>query len=100
MVRRILSVLLALVLVATAVVSFIVVHRQNRTGKISSAIVTALTPENKAWILERYGDCETPEELIVRLNDEICTEYTYYAAPIILIQHFDFDKFLAKKQGL
>lgn len=100
MVRRIVSILLALLLVATAVVSFIVVHRQNRTGKISSAVAVVLTEENRAWILERYGDCQTPEELIVRLNDEICTDYTYYAAPIILIQHFDFDKFLAKKQGL
>ncbi len=100
MARRIVSILLAVVLVATAAVSFIVVYRQNRTGKISSAVAVALTEENRAWILERYGDCETPEELIVRLNDEICTEYTYYASLSILVQHFNFDRFVEKKRGL
>lgn len=100
MAKRILCIVLAAVMAVTVVAAFVAVHRQNRSGKISSAVAAALTEENRAWIRERYGDCDTLEELIVRVNDEICTEYTYYAPKIILIQRFDFDKFVETKKGL
>lgn len=100
MVKRIISIVLAAVMVVAVAAAFVVMHRQNRSGKISGAVAAALTEENRAWIRERYGDCDTPEALIVRLNDEICTEYTYYAPKVVLLQHFDFDKFVETKKGL
>lgn len=100
MVKRIISIFLSVLLVLTVGVAFITTHHQNRSGEVSAAICTSLTEENKRWIIDRYGDCNTVEELIVRLNDEICTEYTYYQPPVIIIQHFDFDRFITTKKGL
>ena len=95
---KIISIVLSVLLVAVICMSFVTTYNQNRTGTVSAATCNIST-ENKEYILNRYGDCKTAEELIIRLNDKICTEYTYNR-PLIIFQSFDFDEFIKTKKGL
>lgn len=95
---KIISIILSILLVAVICMSFVTTYHQNRTGTVSAATCN-ISAENKEYILNRYGGCKTAEELIIRLNDEICTEYTYHR-PIIIFQSFDFDEFIKTKKGL
>ena len=96
--NKIISIILSILLVAMICMSFVTTYHQNRTGTVSAATCN-ISAENKEYILNRYGDCKTAEELIIRLNDEICTEYTYNR-PLIIFQSFDFDEFIKTKKGL
>ena len=98
MTRKIFNILLSFLLVVLICVSFVTTYNQNRSGTVSAATCN-ISAENKEYIINKYGDCKTAEELILRLNDEICTEYTYHR-PIIIFQSFDFDKFTKTKKGL
>mgnify|MGYP002516795913 CR=1 FL=1 len=89
---KIISIILSILLVAVICMSFVTTYNQNRTGTVSAATCN-ISAENKEYIINKYGDCKTAEELILRLNDEICTEYTYHR-PIIIFQSFDFDEFI------
>ena len=95
---KIISIFLSVLLVAVICMSFVTTYNQNRSGTVSAATCN-ISAENKEYILNRYGGCKTAEELIIRLNDEICTEYTYHR-PIIIFQSFDFDEFIKTKKGL
>ena len=92
------SIVLSILLVTVICMSFVTTYNQNRSGTVSAATCNIST-EKKEYILNRYGDCKTAEELIIRLNDEICTEYTYHR-PFIIFQSFDFDEFINTKKGL
>ena len=96
--NKIISIILSILLVAMICMSFVTTYNQNRTGTVSAATCN-ISAENKEYIINKYGDCKTAEELIIRLNDEICTEYTYNR-PLIIFQSFDFDKFTNEKKGL
>lgn len=96
--NKIISIILSILLVALICASFVTTYNQNRSGTVSAANCN-ISAENKEHIINKYGDCKTAEELILRLNDEICTEYTYYR-PLIIFQHFDFDDFVKTKKGL
>ena len=96
--RRIFNILLSILLVVLICASFVTTYNQNRSGTVSAATCN-ISAENKEYIINKYGDCKTAEELIVRLNDEICSEYTYYR-PLIIFQSFDFDNFVKTKKGL
>ena len=96
--RRIFNILLSILLVILICASFVTTYNQNRSGTVSAATCN-ISAENKEYIINKYGDCKTAEELIVRLNDEICSEYTYYR-PLIIFQSFDFDNFVKTKKGL
>ena len=98
MTRKIFNILLSFLLVVLICVSFVTPYNQNRSGTVSAATCN-ISAENKEYIINIYGDCKTAEELIVRLNDEICSEYTYYR-PLIIFQSFDFDNFVKTKKGL
>ena len=98
MTRKIFNILLSFLLVVLICVSFVTTYNQNRSGTVSAATCN-ISAENKEYIINKYGDCKTAEELILRLNDEICTEYTYHR-PIIIFQSFDFDEFIKTKKGL
>ena len=98
MTRKIFNILLSFLLVVLICVSFVTTYNQNRSGTVSAATCN-ISAENKEYIINKYGDCKTAEELILRLNDEMCTEYTYYR-PLIIFQHFDFDEFIKTKKGL
>ena len=95
---KIISIFLSVLLVAVICMSFVTTYNQNRTGTVSAATCN-ISAENKDYIINKYGDCKTAEELIIRLNGEICTEYTYNR-PLIIFQSFDFDKFTKTKKGL
>ena len=96
--NKIISIILSILLVAVICMSFVTTYHQNRTGTVSAAICN-ISAENKEYILNRYSDCKTAEELIICLNDEICTEYTYHR-PFVIFQHFNFDNFIKTKKGL
>ncbi len=96
--RKVFNIILSILLVALICISFVTTYNQNRNGTVSAATCN-ISAEHKKYIIDRYGDCTTAEELIVRLNDEICTEYTYYR-PFVIFQHFDFDNFIKTKKGL
>ena len=96
--RRIFNIILSILLVALICISLVTTYNQNRSGTVSAATCN-ISAENKEYIINKYGDCKTAEELIVRLNDEICSEYTYYR-PLIIFQSFDFDNFVKTKKGL
>ena len=96
--NKIISIILSILLVALICASFVTTYNQNRSGTVSAATCN-ISAENKEYILNRYDGCKTAEELIIRLNDEICTEYTYHR-PIIIFQSFDFDEFIKTKKGL
>lgn len=96
--NKIISIILSILLVAVICMSFVTTYHQNRTGTVSAATCN-ISAANKEYIINKYGDCKTAEELIIRLNDEICTEYTYHK-PLIIFQSFDFDKFTKTKKGL
>lgn len=98
MIKKIFSVILSVLLIVLICVSFVTTYKQNRSGMVSAATCD-ISNENKEYIINKYGDCKTAEELIVRLNDEICTEYTYHR-PLIIFQSFDFDKFVKTNRGL
>ena len=98
MTRKIFNILLSFLLVVLICVSFVTTYNQNRSGTVSAATCN-ISAENKEYIINKYGDCKTAEELIIRLNDEICTEYTYNR-PLIIFQSFDFDEFINTKKGL
>lgn len=98
MTRKIFNILLSFLLVVLIFASFVTTYNQNRSGTVSAATCN-ISAENKEYIINKYGDCKTAEELIIRLNDEICTEYTYNR-PIIIFQSFDFDDFIKTKKGL
>lgn len=98
MTRKIFNILLSFLLVVLIFASFVTTYNQNRSGTVSAATCN-ISAENKEYIINKYGDCTTAEELIIRLNDEICTEYTYNR-PIIIFQSFDFDDFIKTKKGL
>ena len=98
MTRKIFNILLSFLLVVLICVSFVTTYNQNRSGTVSAATCN-ISAENKEYIINKYGDCKTAEELIIRLNDEVCTEYTYHK-PLIIFQSFDFDKFTKTKKGL
>ena len=98
MTRKIFNILLSFLLVVLICVSFVTTYNQNRSGTVSAATCN-ISAENKEYIINKYGDCKTAEELILRLNDEICTEYTY-CRPLIIFQSFDFDNFVKTKKGL
>ena len=95
---KIISIILSILLVALICASFVTTYNQNRSGTVSAA-TSNISAENKEYIINKYGDCKTAEELIIRLNGEICTEYTYNR-PLIIFQSFDFDKFTKTKKGL
>lgn len=96
--RRIFNILLSILLVVLICASFVTTYNQNRSGTVSAATCN-ISAENKEHIINKYGDCKTAEELILRLNDEICNEYTYYR-PLIVFQYFDFNDFTTTKRGL
>ena len=96
--RKVLNIILSILLVALICISLVTTYNQNRSGTVSAATCN-ISAENKEYIINKYGDCKTAEELIVRLNDEICSEYTYYR-PLIIFQSFDFDNFVKTKKGL
>ena len=96
--RKVFNIILSILLVALICISLVTTYNQNRSGTVSAATCN-ISAENKEYIINKYGDCKTAEELIVRLNDEICSEYTYYR-PLIIFQSFDFDNFVKTKKGL
>ena len=75
--RKVFNIILSILLVALICISLVTTYNQNRSGTVSAATCN-ISAEDKKYIIDRYGDCKTAEELIVRLNDEICTEYTYF----------------------
>ncbi len=96
--RKVFNIILSILLVALICISLVTTYNQNRSGTVSAATCN-ISAEDKKYIIDRYGDCTTAEELIIRLNDEVCTEYTYYR-PLVIFQHFDFDDFIKTKKGL
>lgn len=96
--RKIVNIILSVLLIAVLCMSFVTTYNQNRTGTVSAATCN-ISDENKEYIIAKYGDCKTAEELIVRLNDEVCKEYTYHR-PLMLFQSFNFEKFIETKKGL
>ena len=98
MIKRVISIILAIAIGVLLLMGFTTTYTQNHSGDIS-AVCANLTSEDKEYIRDKFGDCKTVEELLVRVNKEICTQYTYYKRPFY-IQHFNFREFITEKKGL
>lgn len=100
MYRKIISIVISILLVCTVCFAFTTTCLEhNRSGGWSS--VCTLTDEDKEWIEENYSQCETIEELLYAINEDICTEYTYVDKSYFLgMQHFNFSEFIRSKEGL
>ena len=99
MTKKIISVGLSVILILIVCTSFVTTYVQNHSGGWSS--VCTLTDADKKWIKDNYNDCQSIEELLYAINDDICNEYTYVDKQYFLgMQHFDFSDFIKIKQGL
>ena len=74
-VKKIIISVLSVILVGIVGFSFISTYKQNHSGGWSS--VCTLTDADKKWIKDNYNDCQSIEELLYAINDDICNEYTY-----------------------
>lgn len=98
-VKKIIISVLSVILVGIVGFSFISTYKQNHSGGWSS--VCTLTDADKEWIKDNYNDCQSIEELLYAINDDICNEYTYVDKQYFLgMQHFNFSDFIRTKQGL
>ena len=100
MIRKVISIVFSVLLVCTMCFAFTTTYAQShRSGGWSS--VCTLTDADKKWIEETYSQCETIEELLYAINEDICTEYTYVDKSYFLgMQHFNFSEFIRSKEGL
>ena len=99
MTKKIISVGLSVILILIVCTSFVTTYVQNHSGGWSS--VCTLTDADKKWIKDNYNDCQTIEELLYAINNDICTQYTYVDKQYFLgMQYFDFSDFIKIKQGL
>lgn len=98
-IRIILITLLSAALVLVVLGSATATYIRNLTGRYSS--VCNITTEDKKWIEEKFHHCNSIEELLVEINDEICNNYTYVNKRYFLgIQSFNFSEFITNKEGL
>lgn len=100
MIRKVISIVLSVLLVCTMCFAFTTTYaKSHRSGGWSS--VCTLTEADKEWIKNKYIDCQSIEELLYAINEDICTEYTYVDKFYFLnMQHFNFSDFIKTKQGL
>lgn len=99
MIKRVVSIMLSVTLVLSVCATYTITFAQNHSGGWSS--VCTLTDADKEWIKDNYNDCQSIEELLYAINDDICNEYTYVDKQYFLgMQHFNFSDFIRTKQGL
>jgi len=94
--RRLWSVLLAVTLVGVLLFNGLSAHHNNRAGGYST--VTHLTSRSRQWIMDRFGHCQTVEELLTEVDLFVCKECTYRDQKVILHQSFDFDRFVFRRE--
>lgn len=58
------------------------------------SITTKCSPEAREWIIERFSDADTIEELLIDVNDFIGTRTYIPKKPTDLFQYFDIDEFI------
>ena len=87
-VKRLLTVLLCLSLVATFFMGFSSVSRQNNSGANSS--VTTITEADRAWIIDHFGGCSDIECLMLCVEDYAVQNLRYDYDKSTIFQHFDF----------
>lgn len=97
--KKIISIIISILLIATVCSTFAITLAQNRSGGWGS--VCKLSDSDKKWIEENYSQYNTVEDLLLAINNDICTQYTYVDKQYLLgLQHFDFSDFIKTKQGL
>ena len=100
MIKRIVSIVLSILLVCTVCFAFTNTYAEKHLSGGWSSVCT-LTDADKEWIEENYSKCETIEELLYAINEDICIEYTYVDKFYFLnMQHFNFSEFIQSKEGL
>ena len=97
-VKCILSVLLCLSLVATFLMGFSSVSRQNNSGANSS--VTTITEADREWIVTHFGGCSDIECLMLCVEDYAARNFQYDYDKSTFFQHFDFHDTVDSGKGI
>lgn len=97
-VKCILSVLLCLSLVATFLMGFSSVSRQNNSGANSS--VTTITEADREWIVTHFGGCSDIECLMLCVEGYAVQNLRYDYDKSIVFQHFDFGDTVDSGEGI
>ena len=97
-VKRLLSVLLCLSLIATFFIGFSSVSRQNNSGANSS--VTTITEADREWIVTHFGGCSDIECLMLCVEGYAVQNLRYDYDKSIVFQHFDFGDTVDSGKGI
>ena len=73
MIKRIVSIVLSILLVCTVCFAFTNTYAEKHLSGGWSSVCT-LSDAEKEWIEENYSKCETIEELLYAINEDICTD--------------------------
>lgn len=97
-VKRLLTILLCLSLVATFFMGFSSVSRQNNSGANSS--VTTITEADREWIIDRFGGCTDIECLMLCVEDYAVRNFQYDYDKLTIFQHFEFRDTIDSGKGI
>ena len=90
--------MLCLSLVATFLMGFSSVSRQNNSGANSS--VTTITEADREWIVTHFGGCSDIECLMLCVEDYAARNFQYDYDKSTFFQHFDFHDTVDSGKGI
>ena len=79
------------ILIVVIALSFAVTKHQSTSG---CSITTKCSPQAREWIIDRFGEADTIEELLIDVNDFIGTRTYIPKKSTDLFQYFDIDEFI------
>ncbi len=96
--RRGLRLVLCITTICTLFMAFNCTRSQNNSGGYSS--VTAITVEDREWILDRFGNCSDVECLLRCIENYAVQNLKYDYNKMAIFQHFDFRDLVNSKEGI
>lgn len=96
--KKFYKILLTTVVLLLSAVTVFVSLAVGITGNASGGYngVCEISADSKEWIIDNFGDYETPDELMTGLLHFAITEFTYENMGYFLIQTANFDKFIGE----
>ncbi len=89
-----LTALVVVLSLITVLTTFAVTLTQNASGGYNG--ICEISRDSKEWIIDNFGDYETPDELMLGLLRFALKEFTYKNMGYFLIQTADFDRFIGE----
>ena len=96
--KKFYKILLTSVVVLLSAITILVSAAVGITSNASGGYngVCEISADSKEWIIDNFGDCDTPEELMTGLLRFAICEFTYEDMGYFLIQTANFDKFIGE----